>query len=234
MPQDILIVAHGSPSDPAPQERAVAILAEKTQQHLSGRRVRGVTLAAPGSVEAALVEGPDSLIYPFFMAHGFFTDTVLPKRTPARAHYFPPFGGLPDLPGAVARRIMCELDALGWAAEETGLLIAAHGSAHGRQNATNARTFAARLSALTPMREAQVGFLEQAPCLETKAHGMARAICLPWFALRSSHVAGDVPKALEAAGFEGPILPPFIEWDETPALIAQDILRQSLPERVSA
>ncbi|MEH6750754.1 MAG: cobalamin biosynthesis protein CbiX, partial [Paracoccaceae bacterium] len=80
-PRDALIVAHGAPADPAPQEEVLQALAAATAPHLpAGWRVRGATLAADGALEAALHGLTDPLIYPFFMAEGFITGTLLPRR----------------------------------------------------------------------------------------------------------------------------------------------------------
>lgn len=229
MDRTILIVAHGSPSDPEPQEHALAKLADKVCASLNGRwRVASATLAASGQLEAALASHPDAVIYPFFMAGGFFTDTILPSRTPKHVPKLAPFGQSNDLPRAAAARLAQVLDDLGWDAQATGLLIASHGSAHGRSNAAEARAFAAKLATCIPMREIRTGFLEQEPVLQDVARDMGQAICLPWFALNSGHMTQDVPAGLHAAGFLGPCLPPFIQWDSTPALIAQDATRQLL------
>ena len=57
---------------------------------------------------------------------------------------------------------------------------------------------------------------------------MGQAICLQYFALNAGHVLDDVPAALTAAGFEGPVLPPFIDWPETAALIAASLAAQQV------
>lgn len=80
-----LIVAHGQPSDPDPAEAALAVLAARVADALPpGWQVESATLAAPGALEAALSRfgdaGPPLLIYPMFIADGWFTQVNLPKR----------------------------------------------------------------------------------------------------------------------------------------------------------
>lgn len=230
MTQPIIIVAHGSPSDPEPQERAVAALAARVGALMPGTTVGSATLAAPGRLEREQARLPGALLYPFFMARGFFTDTVMPKRAPDLSRHLAPFGSAPHLPGVVADHLRAVMRETGWMPGDTALLLAAHGSAHGRGNATAARQFGARLMAMIAFRGLRVGLLEETPALEHEARDLGQAICLPWFALQSGHMNEDVPEALTNAGFTGPVLPPFIAWAETPRVIALDIQRQRVSE----
>ncbi|MDP2086578.1 MAG: cobalamin biosynthesis protein CbiX, partial [Gemmobacter sp.] len=103
-----VIIAHGSPADPVPQQAALQALAVRVAFQLPGWHVQGATLAAPGAVEGALgrAESPP-LIYPFFMAQGWFTGRELPRRLAAAGgghlRQLAPFGVDPDLPALVAR-----------------------------------------------------------------------------------------------------------------------------------
>lgn len=84
-PRRALIVAHGQPSDPGPAEAALARFAARVAAELpAGWQIGSATLAAPGALEAALAEagagaGP-LLIYPMFIADGWFTQVNLPAR----------------------------------------------------------------------------------------------------------------------------------------------------------
>ncbi len=80
-----LIVAHGQPSDPGPAEAALVRLAERVAAELpAGWQVEAATLAAPGALEAALARAGTGaaplLIYPMFIADGWFTQVNLPAR----------------------------------------------------------------------------------------------------------------------------------------------------------
>ena len=48
-----ILIAHGSPADPEPQERAMQALAARVRLWLPGWQIRGTTLACPGALEAA-------------------------------------------------------------------------------------------------------------------------------------------------------------------------------------
>ncbi len=223
-----LLIAHGQPSDPAPQEAAMADLAARVQALLPGWKIRGATLAAPGALEAALARLDRPLIFPFFMAEGWFTRTLLPRRlAEAGAGHLTPlpaFGATPELPALTARAALEGAKAAGLDPASTTLLLAAHGSRVARASAEGAEAMADHLRRTTPFTVA-TGFIEEAPFLQDAARGLDPALCLPFFALRASHVAEDIPRALATAGFAGPLLPPLGEHPEVPALIAAALRR---------
>lgn len=223
-PLDALIVAHGQPSDPDPAEAALAALAARVQSRMDGAAVGSATLAAPGTLEAALDRlVPDGAIYPFFMADGIFVRKTLPARLgghPARV--LAPLGRDPRLPALAARHLEEECAERGWRAAEVALLIAAHGSARGPRAAAAARDFGAALAALWPGSAPVFGFVEEAPTLAEAARDLpARTLCLPFFAAEGGHYREDVPEALAAARFAGALLPPLGQHPEVPALIAR-------------
>ena len=227
---DVLIVAHGQPGDPEPQQLAVEALAARIAAHLPLARVRGATLAMPGALNAVR---PQTLIYPMFMATGWFTRSELPRRLTLAgatgARVLPPFGSSPGLPALCLRLISDAATAQGWSLRDTHLLIAAHGSGRSRAPSTAARAMADRLA--PHVAATHCGFIEEAPFIADAArHLPARAICLPLFATRAEHVTDDLPAALQAAGFQGITLPPVGLADAVPALIAESI-RAALNER---
>jgi sirohydrochlorin ferrochelatase len=226
-PRDALIVAHGAPADPAPQEVVLQALAAATAPHLpTGWRIRGATLAAEGALEAALQGLHAPLIYPFFMAEGFFTGTLLPRRLAEAgatgAQQIAPFGIDPALPKLMARVALAAADK---APSATNLLVAAHGSKVSRTSADSTHAMVAHLGPLTGFNRILAGFVEEAPFLADQARALGAGICLPFFALEAGHVIGDIPEAMEEAGFQGPILPPIGQHPEVPALIAAALIR---------
>ena len=212
---DALIIAHGSPADPLPQERWMQALATRVRMWLPGWRIAGTTLALPGALEAAVARQPQALIYPFFMAEGFFTRRQLPKRLAGAGmqspRQLPAFGHHPALPALLAQVV---------AAHPGTVLLAAHGSQVSRASATQTEALAETLRAETG-RKILTGYVEEAPFLQEAARLDGPAFCLPLFATRAGHVAQDVPDALETAGFQGPLLPAIGEHAEAARLIAE-------------
>ena len=228
MTRDALILAHGQPSDPAGPEAEIAALAGRVAADLPGWRVEGTTLAAPGGLEGALDRLDRPLLFPFFMADGWFLRRALPDRLAAAGRPdLPrtlPFGLLPateDLAAAILDRALA---ARGWAAADTTLVCAAHGSGRSAAPAQAARATTAALAARLGFGDSGTGFVEEAPFLaEALAGTGARALCLPLFVARWGHVLTDLPEAAETAGFRGAMLPPLGTDAGVPALIARTL-----------
>ncbi len=231
-PASAVLVAHGAPADPMPQEAALRHLAEAVAAHLPGWAVRGATLAVPASLPAALAGLTAPLIYPFFMAEGYFTGRALPERlaralatdTP-RPRQLPPFGVDPALPGLMARAAAEGARDAGLAEPETTLVLAAHGSRVSSTSKDSVHAMAESLRRLTRFKAVIVGLIEEPPHLAEVARVAAPALCLPFFALKAGHVEEDIPVALARAGFTGPLLPPIGDHPDVPRLIAAALVR---------
>ncbi|WIY23811.1 CbiX/SirB N-terminal domain-containing protein [Parasedimentitalea psychrophila] len=217
-----LITAHGQPSNPQPPEAALARLAAQLQDLLPEWHIRSATLSAPGRFEGELT--PGAVIYPFFMARGWFAGQVLSRRIGQIPHQMAcPFGLDPALPALVASALENEVAKRGWTGQDYELLLAAHGSARGPKAAEAAEDFATALRPLLPQSRITTGFVEQAPLIETAAQALRdralrdralsdralsdRALCLPFFAQAGDHSRIDIPQSLTAAGFTDAPLP---------------------------
>ncbi|NIZ14484.1 CbiX/SirB N-terminal domain-containing protein [Phaeobacter sp. HF9A] len=224
-PRIAILTAHGQPSAPPPQEIHLAAVAAAVQDHLPDWEIRSATLASPGFLERAMSD--DAVVYPFFMARGWFTGRVLPERL--RGHRFRmalPFGMDPALPDMTARALQSECARRGWAAEETEVLLAAHGSARGPKAAEATEAFASKLRAAWPHGPLCTGYVEQAPSIADAARPLGRrSLCLPFFAQTGAHVRNDIPEALTEAGYRGDTLPVLGALPEAPSLIAAAIQR---------
>ena len=133
-----------------------------------------------------------------------------------------PLGVSPDLPALAAKLLGEVLAAQGWQAARTQLLIAAHGSGRSSGPARDTHAFARALARLIPFGGMRMGFIENAPWLAAQAAGLGTmSICLPFFAARRGHVRDDIPRALDAAAFEGIRLDPLGAAPGIPALIAR-------------
>lgn len=232
---DALLIAHGSPADPEPQERALQALAARVRLWCPGWRIRGTTLALPGALERAIAALPDAVIFPFFMAEGWFTRKQLPKRLAEAGmtapRQLPAFGHSAGLT-ALAREIALQTARQHGLPETATLLLAAHGSQVSRASANRTEEIAATLRTTTTFRVV-TGYVEETPLLHDAARIDGPALCLPLFATRAGHVAQDVPEALATAGFSGPLLPAIGESPEAARLIA-DALQSFLSENIPA
>ena len=211
----LVIVAHGSPSDPWPQERAARVLACRVACLLPGWRVEGATLAADGSLASALKAAPGRrpLVYPLFMSDGWFVSTKLPELVMGLLQGEPvdfaaPLGTDAALHALCAEKLRRAVSAADFALEETTVLLAAHGSRADPRPAAVARCAARYIADAVPFREVRVGFIEGEPGLADAAAVEGPALCLLFFAARAGHVKNDIPEALAAARFTGPVLDP--------------------------
>lgn len=220
-----LIVAHGQPSDPAPAAAALAALAARVAAVLPGWHVGSATLAEPDALGAALAAaGPRGLVYPLFMACGWFTRSNLPARLEAAGavvgaegwRVLRPFG---CDPGVQALTEQLALEAVGHAPQGRQVLVAAHGSFRSPAPALIADAVAARLQR-AGFDRAAAAFIDQSPRLaEATGHGPG-SVCLPFFVTNGGHVEQDLPAALSEAGFQGKVLPPVGHDARVPGLIA--------------
>jgi len=224
-----LIVAHGQPSAPEGPEADLTRFADAVAAHLPGWRLRGATLAMPGALAAAVAAlGPAPVVYPLFMADGWFTSTLLPRRlaeagAPA-ARMAPPLGLDPALPALMARAARVAAWAHGWDPAETAVLLAAHGSPSKRRPRMAAEIAAHAMGRHGRFRAIRTGFVDERPTVAQTAAGLASpALCLPFFARLNGHVRHDLPQGLAEGGFTGPLLDPIGLDPAIPGLAAAGI-----------
>lgn len=221
-----VIISHGQPGDPAPQQAAIEALAAEVARHAPGVEVLGATLADPEALPRTCRS--DCIIYPMFMAEGWFTGTELPRRLTGAgapgAHIMRPFGTDPGLPDLIVEKARQAAEAQGWALPDTTLLLSAHGSQRSQASFDITTALAERLS--PHFARVVTGFVEQEPFIADAAKGLERAISLPLFALKAEHVLDDLPEALDQAGFTGPRLDPLGLAPEVPAMIARSIAQE--------
>jgi len=225
-PCEALIVAHGQPSAPLLPEQWLQGFAATVNQHLPNWTIRAATLAMPNALERQVSEiSLGSLVFPMFMADGFFVSKMLPDRLgDADLHVLPPLGLHPNLPDVAVDGVKTALADRKWKQEESHLLLAAHGSAKGPKAAESAYAFQNALSKRFEALEISVGFVEEPPFMADAASALPKqSLCLPFFALEGDHCRHDIPEALEKSRFSGVTLPPLGTWNETAKLAAEAI-----------
>ncbi len=216
----VLIVAHGQPSDPGPAEAALARVAAAVE--LPGWRVGSATLAAPGALAAALADlGPDGVVFPMFMAGGWFTRVHLPGQLAAAGavgwRVLEPFGCL-EAVQELAVQLIAESGA-------DAAIVAAHGSFKSPVPAAIAGRVAGMVAARGLGRVA-AGFIDQEPRLAGLVGFGPGSVCLPFFAAEGGHVTDDIPAALAEAGFQGRLLPALGLDARVPGIIAEAVRQE--------
>jgi sirohydrochlorin ferrochelatase len=180
--------------------------------------VGAATLAEDGAIARAVAGRSGGVVFPMFMAGGWFTRVQIPKRV-AEAEavgwtVLEPFGCDP----AVHDLCVTLLRETG----EREAILAAHGSFKASAPSDIAFHVAGRIAAETGA-EVAAGFIDQVPQLSSLT-GRA-GVCLPFFAAEGGHVSDDIPAALAQAGFTGRILPPVGLDTRVPGIIAAAIAR---------
>jgi sirohydrochlorin ferrochelatase len=213
-----LIVAHGQPSDPRPAAAALERLAGQVQALMPGWTVTAATLAEAGALARAVKGRSGGVVYPMFMAGGWFTKVQIPARLAELGAtgwtVLEPFGcdpALHDLCVTLVREAGAE-----------AVILAAHGSFKSAVPSDIARHVAGRIEAEKGAR-VRVGFIDQEPQLSSLIG--TDGVCLPFFAAEGGHVSDDIPAALAEAGFRGRILPPVGSDARVPGIIAAAIAR---------
>jgi sirohydrochlorin ferrochelatase len=228
-PYAALIVAHGQPSDPESAEAEIAELARRVAAFLPGWHVGSATLANPGALSAQVANaGPRGLVFPLFMAGGWFTRENLPARLAEAGaqewRILAPFGtddGVQALTVTLAREAAA---AQGRAPDQCDILLAAHGSFRSPAPADVARAMAARIAQEAGFRRVEAAFIDQSPRIADVAATFAPgALVLPFFAARGGHVIDDIPRALTEAQFDGVLLDPVGLDPRVPGIIAAAI-----------
>lgn len=214
-----LIVAHGQPSDPGPAQATLNALASRVAAFLPGWQIASATLAEPGALAREVAGRGPGVVFPMFMAGGWFTRVQIPAKLAeagaAGWRVLEPFGcdaGVHDLCVTLARE-----------AGADAVILAAHGSFKSSVPSDIARHVAERIVKETGVRRVEVGFIDQSPQLTTLTGFGAGAVCLPFFAAEGGHVSDDIPQALAEAGFQGRVLAPVGLDPRVPELIAAAI-----------
>ena len=219
--QAIMIVAHGERGGRCDNARLLE-LADEIRSKLGNVQVEaGVLRGSPSIAEAwDRLTAPKRMIYPFFMADGFFCNRILPKkiaeaigsdpRDPnSPVHLLKPFGVSAWLAEAVTGALVRDMDRLNLTGTKPHLLIAAHGASVDRQSSRRAGELADRLRETGYFRDVSCAFLDEAPHLNCVIGTMLpNTMVLPLFNGLGSHSIDDMADLAQVAPPETYFLQP--------------------------
>ncbi len=229
----VVLAAHGDRGGDAPNS---TLLAHRTALEAMGvfRRVTAGVLKGDLDLAAALAEAeaasPDRIVvYPMFMADGYFTNKVLPERIAAAGLAAPwqitaPLGLDPRLPAlalfeALSTAARAQLDAA-----KCRLLLVGHGSELGPASANATRRAAEAIASHGRFATIETAFLEEAPFIDASlVAGTRTTIVSGFFSGDGLHAAEDVPNAITASGQPAIYAGPIGRSVELPRLIRQTI-----------
>lgn len=207
----VIIAGHG---DRGSADRNRALLGHAGALLRSGafRHVGAGVLKGEPSLESALQDAHRSdagaiVVYPFFMADGYFVRNVLADRiaaaeSAARCRCTAPLGLDPDLPGVMLAEASSRAAASGFEAAACRLLVVGHGSRLGPASADATRRAAQRIATMRPgFATVETAFLEEAPFLdEALAATATPTVVSGFFSGDGLHAGEDVPEAIRQSG----------------------------------
>lgn len=210
----LLVVAHGD-GGADPRDETVRLLAERLARRLD-RPVDWATLKRPATFAeartrlAAALGSPDAadlgpvLVYPLFMAEGYFVRVKLPKLLAENGfpetRALPVFGLDPGLVDLLEHRLRSIASMQGGLEpKDLRFALIAHGSASGDAGSrlaseAIAATLRARLSA-----DVRLGFIEEAPVFDRLIAEEKPDVVVGLFVSAGTHALDDVAAAVAAS-----------------------------------
>ncbi len=215
----LLLAAHGERGVGDPNRALIDHAADLASRVDCLRVDCGVLNGEPAlesALDAAVRHGADEvLIYPFFMADGYFVSQVLSARLAAAARglawsILPPLGLDSRLPRLMMRSALDAAKDAGFDPDTSQLLVVGHGSKLERASAQATRQVAGELAAMEQFASVASAFIEEPPFVaDALAEAQAPVVVAGFFAGDGMHSSRDVPEAIEGAGapavYTGPI-----------------------------
>lgn len=215
----LVLAAHGERQVAEPN-RLLAGHARALGQRLAPMPVACGVLNGEPDLQSALRSMAGSgverlLVYPFFMAGGYFVEQVLPARIAESGVglaplILPPLGLDPGLDDLMMADALAAARDEGFKPEETRLLVTGHGSKFGPASAAATRAMADRLRARGRFGRVETAFLEEKPFIaDALRRGDGPVVVSGFFASDGMHSSRDVPEAIAKTGaravYTGPV-----------------------------
>ncbi|GAB4233865.1 MAG: hypothetical protein Kow0032_17430 [Methyloligellaceae bacterium] len=215
----LLLAAHGERNVPEPNA-LLAAHADALAELLPHIRVTYGVLNGEPAFEDALLQAAQAgagriLVYPFFMAEGYFTASALPERVAAAGcseavEILRPLGEAAGLPQIMLDDALAAAHRADFDPAATRLLVVGHGS---RSDAGSAQATARVADALRErgaFAEVAIALLEEPPGIAEQLEASALpAVVSGFFAGGGMHAARDVPDAIARsrtrAVYAGPV-----------------------------
>lgn len=233
----LVIAAHGDRGGEAPNSLLLAhagtLATSGTFQRVTAGVLKGEPSLETALSEAAADETARLMIYPLFMARGYFTETVLAERIAGaglgdRAIILPPLGADPAVPPLLLRQAIGAACSAGWATSETRLVVAGHGSKFSRASAAATRRAALAMLSVSPFADVEIGLLEEPPFLgDVLAATGRQTVVTGFFSGDGLHAGEDVPGAIRAASANAVYAGSAGSLPEIPGIVAAAVHRAS-------
>lgn len=206
----LVLAAHGDRGGQAPNTK---LFAHRDTLAKTGefRVVTAGVLKGDPSLEDAVTSALDTgasdvVIYPMFMADGYFTKTVLPQRLAAlrplqNFRILPPLGVDPRLPAFILDHTLSTAMQHKVNPKTSRLLVVGHGSQLGPASSQSTQAIANFIAQKDVFSVVETAFLEEEEFLEDAlVRTSSLTLVLGFFSGDGMHAADDVPKLISKTG----------------------------------
>lgn len=204
----VVLVAHGERggdfSNGALHAHAEAVRASGGFAAVSSGVLNGTPTFEEALALAAHSAARHILVYPFFMADGYFSRQVVPRRIraaglDARCRVLQPLGLDPGLPELILAEALATAAGAGLDPAASRLLLVGHGSKGARASIRATEEVAARVAIGGRFQSVETAFLEEPPFLDDMLVGRRPpTVVVGFFSGDGLHAAEDVPEAIAA------------------------------------
>lgn len=207
MPFALLLAAHGERRNGAGNDGVARLAGDLAARNVAAEIGIGFIKGTPGIAETLMAfAARDVIIYPLFLADGYFNRVRLPQlvaaaqalpAAPRRIRMLPPLGLEPALVDLVVDRADAAAVGAGWVAGSATLVLVAHGTPRDPASRQATKSMAQRLAATGRFGTVRSAFLEEQPSLATVLAAVpGPAVVVGLFAGEGLHGGVDVPQLI--------------------------------------
>jgi len=206
----LLLAAHGERRAGAENEGALQLAAALAERAAATAVAVGFLKGSPSIAEAVQrLSDYDLLVYPLFLADGYFTRKLLPRQLEEAGAFgrgwatclLPPLGLDPALADLTLAEASAVARSQGWATFRTNLVLLAHGSSTNPASRLATEQMAETLAARAVFARVRVAFLEEQPSLrDAVAQLNEPAVVVGLFAGEGMHGGEDAPQLVTEIG----------------------------------
>lgn len=206
----VLIAAHGGRDAGGHSNEVIFALADNVAALLGDVRVGVGFIGGNPALDAAieLLAVPDIIVYPLFMADGYFGSTVLNRLLEGAGRMrqgsitiLPPLGLDPALADLVVAEAASAVTLQGIPVDQVTLVLLAHGSRRSRSSASAAEQVTTKARAHRLFADVRVSFLDERPSLEkTVSEISGPVVVVGLFSGEGLHGGNDATRLMSQLG----------------------------------
>jgi sirohydrochlorin ferrochelatase len=206
----LLLAAHGERRAGTDNEGALDLAAALAKRAAANAVAVGFLKGTPSIADAVQqLSGYDLLVYPLFLADGYFTRKLLPRQLEEAGAYgrgraiclLPPLGIDPALAELALAEANTVAASQGWPAHRTNLVLLAHGSSNNPASRLATEQMAGTLAARNIFARVRVAFLEELPSLSDAVASLSEpVVVVGLFAGEGMHGGDDAPRLIAQIG----------------------------------